>query len=70
MILIIAIMVSVLCVIATHKLVAMMAGDSLSVMYKHYSFNKFSFSYLLIMSAMMFMVYFLMTGLAYSAWIR
>ena len=63
-------MVSVLCVIATHKLVAMMAGDSLSEMYRHYSFDKFSFSYLLMMSAMMFCVYFLMTGLAYTAWIR
>lgn len=63
-------MVSVLCVIVTHKLVAMMAGDTLSKMYSHYSYDKISLGYLLYMSAILFAVYFLLAGFAYSAWIR
>jgi hypothetical protein len=69
MILLIAIIVSVLCVIATHKVIAMMAGDSLSEMYRHYSFDKISFGYLLYMSSILFVVYMFLVGFAYSAWI-
>ena len=70
MILLIAIIVCALCVIGTHKLVAMMAGDTLSKMYSHYSYDKISLGYLLYMSAILFAVYFLLAGFAYSAWIR
>lgn len=69
MVLIIAIMVSVLCVIATHKIVAMMSGDPLSKLYYHYLLNAISFTYLLYMSAVLFAVYFLLIGGLYNAWI-
>jgi hypothetical protein len=70
MILLIAIIISLICVVATHKVIAMMAGDSLSKLYSHYSFNKISFSYLLYMSTILFAVYFFLVGFAYNAWIQ
>jgi hypothetical protein len=70
MILILAIIVSVLCVIGTHKLIAMMAGDTLNEMYSHYSSNEISFIYLLYMSGILFLVYFLLLGGLYNTWIR
>jgi len=70
MILFLAIIFSLGCVIGTHKIIAMMAGDSLSKLYSHYSFDKISFSYLLYMSSILFAVYMFLVGFAYSSWIR
>ena len=70
MILILAIILSLLCVVGTHKLIAMMSGDPLSKLYYHYLLNAISFTYLLYMSAVLFAVYFLLLGGLYNAWIR
>lgn len=70
MILLIAIIFSLVCVIATHKLVAMMVNVSLSKMYSFYFSDQFSFGYLLYMSAIMYTVYILLAGAAYRYWVQ
>ena len=70
MVLIIAIIVSVLCVIGTHKLVATMAGDDLIDMYIFYLSKDYLLRYFMWISAMYFGIYLVLTACAYITWIR